>query len=80
MIKISEKHQLICITHLPVIAAFGDVNYFISKNVENSKTCTSVRKLNDNETIREVARILDGDEITDISMQHAEALRELKNM
>lgn len=78
MLKISKKHQLICITHLPVIAAFGDVNYFISKNVKKDKTLTSVRKLTEEESIKEVARILDGDEITDISMQHAKALRELK--
>lgn len=78
MMKISKKHQLICITHLPVIAASGDVNYFISKNVKNDKTITSVSKLNEEELIKEVARILDGDEITEVTLQHAKALRELK--
>lgn len=78
MVRISQKHQLICITHLPVIAAFGDSNYFISKSVKDNKTVTSVRKLDENGVIKEVARILDGDEVTDISMEHAKALRKLK--
>lgn len=78
MKKISEKHQLICITHLPVIAAFGDANYFISKEVKENRTVSSVRKLNDDEIIKEVARILDGDDITDISVKHAKSLRKLR--
>ena len=78
MLKISKKNQLICITHLPVIAAFGDANYFISKSVVNDKTLTSVRRLNENETVKEVARILDGDEVAGVGMEHAKALRELK--
>lgn len=79
MKKISQKHQLICITHLPVIAAFGDSNYFISKKIKNEKTVTLVEKLDENSTLKEIARILDGDEITDISLEHARALRFLKN-
>lgn len=75
MKKIGSKHQLICITHLPIIAAFGDANYFISKDVKNNKTVTSVKKLNEGETIKEVARILDGDNVEDISIEHAKLLR-----
>ncbi len=78
MAEISKNHQVICITHLPVIAAMGDSNYYISKNEQNGKTITSVRKLNEEETITEVARILDGNDITDISLEHADALRSLK--
>lgn len=77
MKKISKKHQLICITHLPVIAAMGDANYFISKIAKDDKTCTIVKKLNESETINEIARILDGDDICDISLKHAMSLRKV---
>ncbi|MBQ9313803.1 MAG: DNA repair protein RecN [Clostridia bacterium] len=78
MNQISQNHQLICITHLPIIAAYGDENYFISKNVEDEKTHTNVTKLAEEELIKELARILDGDTITDISLKHAKELRKLK--
>lgn len=74
MKKISDKNQLICITHLPVIASMGDVNYFISKNSDSGKTVTSVTKLNDVQTEKEIARMLDGDNITDITLEHAKSL------
>lgn len=78
MNQISKNHQLICITHLPVIAAFGDANYFISKYVKDKNTYTMVNKLNEEDTLKEIARILDGDEISKISLEHAKALRKLK--
>ena len=77
MKKISKKHQLICITHLPVIAAMGDANYFISKVTKDNKTCTLVKKLNEDETIAEIARILDGNDICEISLKHAMSLRKV---
>ena len=77
MKKISKKHQLICITHLPVIAAMGDANYFISKVTKDNKTCTLVKKLNEDETITEIARILDGNDICEISLKHAMSLRKV---
>ena len=77
MKKISKKHQLICITHLPVIAAMGDANYFISKVTKDNKTCTLVKKLSEDETITEIARILDGNDICEISLKHAMSLRKV---
>lgn len=74
MKKISQKNQLICITHLPVIAAMGDKNYLISKKTDNGKTLTSVSKLNPTQTENEIARMLDGDHITPITLEHAKAL------
>ena len=79
MRKIAKNHQLLCITHLPVIAALGDTNYFISKNVKEGKTYTEVTKLTEEESVKEIARILDGDNLTPISMEHAKELRKLKN-
>ena len=72
--KISESHQVICITHLAPIAAKGDHNYFISKNTENNKTKTNIKELNESEIIREIARISSGS-ISDIALEHAKELR-----
>ena len=74
MKQIAKKHQILCITHLASIAAKGDYNYFISKEVHNEKTSTNIKQLNEEETIKEIARISSG-EITEISLQHAKELR-----
>ena len=74
--SISTKHQVLCVTHLASIAAKGDYNYYIHKEVENNKTKTQVKLLNEEETIEEIARIASG-EITEISLQHAKELRKL---
>ena len=72
--SISKYHQVLCVTHLATIAAKGDYNYFITKKVENDKTTTRVKQLDEEETIREIARIASGD-VTDVSLQHARELR-----
>lgn len=72
--SISKMHQVLCVTHLASIAAKGDYNYYIYKKVENQKTMTNVELLNEEDTIKEIARIASGD-ITDISLQHAKKLR-----
>ena len=71
---ISKKHQVICITHLAPIAAKGDYNYYISKDIINEKMQTNIKLLDENETIEEIARIASGD-ITEISLSHAKELR-----
>lgn len=71
---ISKTHQVICVTHLAPIAAKGDYNYFISKNAENNKTKTSVKELNEDEVIREIARISSGS-ISNAALEHAKELR-----
>ena len=71
--SISKNHQVLCVTHLPVIAAKGDYNYYINKEVENNKTNTKIKLLTDNEKIEEIARIASG-VITDISLEHAKEL------
>lgn len=72
--SISKSHQVLCVTHLASIAAKGDYNYFIHKKVEDEKTNTNVELLNEEGTIKEIARIASGD-ITEISLQHARELR-----
>lgn len=71
---ISNKHQVIVVTHSASIAAKGKYNYFISKNIINNKTYTKVKILTEEETIEEIARMSSGD-ITDISIAHAKELR-----
>ena len=71
---ISKKHQVLCITHQANIAAKGDYNYFISKKVENKKTFTTIKLLNEKEVIEEIARISSGD-ITKNALEHAKEMR-----
>jgi len=73
---ISKNHQIICITHLPSIAAKGDYNYYISKSVKGDKTTTSVKRLDEEETISEIARIANGD-VTDVAIANARELRKV---
>lgn len=77
MRKIANTHQILAITHLANIAAKADYNYYISKIVENEKTKTTVKKLNEEETINEIARISNG-ELTKIALEHAKELRNWK--
>ena len=70
---ISKKHQVLCITHLAPIAAKGDNNYYISKEVQNGKTITKVEKLDYDKKVAEIARIASGD-ITKVSLEHAKSL------
>ena len=77
MSRISKKHQILVITHLPIIAAVADDNFYISKEVNNNKTRTNVKKLKGEEIIEELARMSTG-EITKISIQNAKELRNSK--
>lgn len=74
MKEIAQNHQVICITHLPSIAAKGDYNYYIHKQTKENKTYTNIKRLNEEETIEEIARISSG-EVTEIAKAHARELR-----
>ena len=76
MSSISKTHQVICISHLPNIAACADYNYFISKNSIENRTLTSIRLLTENETLEEIARISFGD-VTKAALQYASELRKI---
>lgn len=69
--EIAEHHQIICITHLPQIAACGQSHYRIYKEVNNEKTYTRVDKLKDSEAVDEIARLLGGENITDTTRKSA---------
>jgi len=72
--EISKGHQIICITHLPQIAACGNHNYKIEKSTIDEKTATVVSKLSDDQTVDEIARLLGGINITDTTIQSAREL------
>jgi len=74
--EISQKHQIICITHLPQIAAFGDHNYRISKRSDDSMTYTSVDSLSHDDKVLEIAKLLGGDNVTDTTLASARELIE----
>ncbi|MBR5228918.1 MAG: DNA repair protein RecN [Firmicutes bacterium] len=74
MNQIAKNHQIICITHLPQIAAAGDHQFLISKNDSADRSFTTISSLSREERIREIARLLGGDNITDITLASAEEL------
>ncbi|MGA6927144.1 MAG: DNA repair protein RecN [Desulfosarcina sp.] len=71
---LAEKHQLICITHLPQIARFGTHHYVIEKRVQAGRTTTVIRPMDPEERIKEIARMLGGETITHTALEHARAL------
>lgn len=75
--KISKNHQVICVTHLASIAAKGDFNYYVCKDIIEGKTKTKVKQLSENEVLEEIARISSGS-VTSISIKHAKELRKRK--
>lgn len=74
--EISRDKQVICITHSPQIAAFGDHNYLISKSSDNSNTYTNAKKLNPDEKIHEIAKLIGGINVTENNIISAKELIE----
>jgi len=73
--QIAKTHQVLCVTHLAPIAAKGDYNYYICKNVYEGKTKTNITLLRDeNDILKEIARINAG-EVTELGLKHAKELR-----
>ena len=73
--RLSKNHQIICITHLPQIAAMADAHYLIDKGMKKERTVTSIRQLNDEDSLGELARLLGSGEMTQAVMENA---REMK--
>lgn len=72
--EIAENHQVICITHLPQIAACGDSNYRIHKESDDDSTYTNVDRLSEDEVVDEIARLLGGENITETTRLSAKEL------
>jgi DNA repair protein RecN (Recombination protein N) len=73
---LSKGQQVLCITHLPQIAAFGDQHFLIEKTEKRGRTQTDVRRMDDSERTQEIARMLSGAKLTETSLKHAEHLLE----
>lgn len=73
---LAGHHQVLCITHLPQIAKFGDHHFAIAKNVHEGRTRTTIQPLDDPERIRELARMLGGVEMTQATLDHAREMFE----
>jgi DNA repair protein RecN (Recombination protein N) len=68
---LSGAKQIICITHIPMIACLGDTHFFVSKDVEAGRTFASARALGREERVKEVARMLAGDKVSEITLKQA---------
>ncbi|WP_097025751.1 DNA repair protein RecN [Clostridium peptidivorans] len=79
MYSISKTHQVFCVTHLPQIACISDVHYQVAKEVISDKTYTSINKLSDKEKSEEIARMIGGTEVTNLTLRHAEEMIALAN-
>ncbi|MCF6460104.1 DNA repair protein RecN [Clostridium sp. Cult3] len=77
---VSNSHQVICISHLPQIAALADTHFVIEKDVIDNNTITKVRKLNEEERIEELSRLLGGVDLTDTTKLHAKEMLEMSKM
>jgi DNA repair protein RecN (Recombination protein N) len=69
--QVARVRQVLCVTHLPQIAAYADVHFRVEKREEDGRTATTVAVLVKNDRVREVARMLGGESVTDTSLQHA---------
>ncbi len=74
--QLSRDAQVLCVTHLPQVAAFGDHHFQVVKRVKQDRTITIVEELTDPQRVRELARMLSGSEITETALQHARELRQ----
>ena len=74
--KLSERHQVVCITHLPQIACYGKWHYLVKKQAEGNETSTTIRMLTESERSEELARMLGGISISEKVREHAKELLE----
>lgn len=72
--QVAKDSQVLCISHLPQVAAMADSHLFISKNTKAGRTKTTVKSLGDEEKIKEIGRMISGVEITDLTREHAKEL------
>lgn len=76
--KLSTHHQVIAITHLPQIAGLADTHFAVEKIEANKKTSTQLRKLETEERVREVAKLMSGSEVTEAGLKSAKELMGIK--
>lgn len=77
--EVSDSRQVICVTHQAQIAALADCHFLIKKNIRDGRTFTDISLLDTDGRLRELARILDGVQVTDTALAHAEKLMNYNN-
>ncbi|MCQ6278030.1 DNA repair protein RecN [Bacillus sp. EB600] len=78
--KVADNSQVLCISHLPQVAAMADTHLYISKIIKGGRTKTSVTPLTVDEKITEIGRMISGVEITDLTKKHAEELLQIASV
>ncbi|GMT49250.1 MAG: DNA repair protein RecN [bacterium] len=74
MTEIAKKRQVLCITHSPQIASQSEHHYLVEKFEQEGRTKTIIRKLDQETKVKEIARMLSGEDLTEVSLQHAKEL------
>ena len=74
MYQLSATHQVLCITHLPQIAVLSDHHYFVTKNVVDNKTFTSIRVLTIEEKELEISKMLSGNDVTEATLNNVKEM------
>lgn len=72
--KVSMNSQVLCISHLPQVAAMADTHLYIAKETKDGRTRSTVKPLSEDEKIKEIGRMISGAEITDLTKEHAKEL------
>ena len=79
MYMVSNTHQVFCVTHLPQIASMSDTHYLISKEVKGNKTFTSVLKMSEEQKKHEIAKMIGGSKVTELTLENSEELIKIAN-
>ena len=77
MAVLGKEHQLICITHLPQIAAMADAHFMIEKSAKDGRSVTEIFELKEEKVMEEIARLLSGTKVTEAVISNAKELKDL---
>ena len=72
--EVARFHQVLCITHLPQVAVHGSGHFAVSKSVRDGRTFTGIEKIDDDQRVNEIARMLGGQDLTSVTVKHAEEM------
>jgi DNA repair protein RecN (Recombination protein N) len=72
--SLSSNHQIICITHLQQIASFAQHHFRVFKETEKNRTVTKIKELNEKERVKEIARMISGEKISELTLRHAKEM------
>jgi DNA repair protein RecN (Recombination protein N) len=72
--SLSSNHQIICITHLQQIASQAQHHFKVFKETEKQRTVTKIKELNEKERVKEIARMISGEKISELTLKHAKEM------